>query len=208
MNTLKYIPYNHPFGSYEVDSNASEYLLMLAKKQGNTIKHITNEDLASCHEVMYKRAHKFKKQARAADKLRIVVQPPPGKREGIPEKIQSTLNKLEKTLKTEKTVVTRLNDHIFLFEGDKKWFANSLTFSIWLSIIRTLIKYPDDKNWKASLLQHSYFKQLKTTKRLNKCFNLLPKLFKKKFKTWHGYSNTNSLAHSGIQVLLRESRGP
>src|SRR3990167_7828905 len=206
MNTLKYIPYKPLPNSFEYPVNPSHpsYFLMLAKKQGKSIKHIWNKDLISCHEVIYRGAFKFKKQIQAIDKVRIVVQPPPGKREGIPEKIQSTLNKLEKKLKIGKTVVTKLNDHIFLFEGDMTWFANSLTFSIWLSIIRNLIRYPEDKNWKASLLQHSYFKQLKTIEQLNRCFNLLPQLFKKKFKTWHGYNNNTQLSYSGIQIILRD----
>ena len=209
MNTLEYIPYNPGTSwGYPVNPSYPGYLLMLAKKQGKLIKHIRNEDSASCHEVMYKRAYRFKKQIQAANTIRIVVQPPPDKRKGIPEKIQSTLNKLEKKLKIKETVVTKLNDHIFLFEGNIKWFASSLTFSIWLSIIRNLIKYPADKDWKASLLQHSYFKQLKTIKQLNKCFNLLPKLFKKKFKTWHGYNKHIQLSDSGIQSLLSPATDP
>src|SRR3990167_3743971 len=109
MNTLKYIPYKPLTNSFSYPTTSSNpsYLLMIAKKQGETIKHIWNEDLISCHEIIYKRAFKFKTQIQAMDKIRVVVQPPPGKRDGIPAKIQSTLNKLEKELKIKQTVVTK-----------------------------------------------------------------------------------------------------
>ena len=71
MNTLKYIPYTPFFWqTYVVNPSHPSYLLMLAKKQGNSIRHIRNEDLFSCHEVMYKRAYRFKKQIQAMDKIR------------------------------------------------------------------------------------------------------------------------------------------
>ena|SRR3990167_5593578 len=183
MTTLKYI-YKNP-ELYHVTPGDQRYHVAIAQKEGDKITHIDGHDLTYCHEILNRKAIGNRNKIQTSDKLRIIVQPPPKKRARVIKKIKSRLNKLEKQLNIEQTLVTQLEPHIFLFEGDMKWFNNALTFSVWISIIRCVIKYSIHGSLNQLLLKHSYFRRLETPKRLNKFFSLLPKLFEAEFDFWN-----------------------
>lgn len=202
MNTLIYSHISSDT-HYPITSKTTGYWITIVKRKENTISHINKHDLTYCHDILFKRAIENKAKIEASEKLRIVVQPPKKKRVRVNKKIASTLNKLEQQLGIEQTIVTKLQPHIFLFEGDMKWFSNALAFSVWISIIRNVIKYPQDRDWKRSLLKRSYFERVESLENLNKFFDLLPKLFDTKFTMWRGDNNFDA---PGIHTFLCRNR--
>ena len=104
------------------------------------------------------------------------------------------------------TKVTTMDEyaHMVLLEADPKWASNSLSMSIWLVLMRATIPFrAGATTWHSHVFRSSYFGQLGQVGRLNKVWDILPKLIAHKFEYWCG--NPAWTPDSGVYSQLRTS---
>ena len=104
----------------------------------------------------------------------------------------------------EPTKVTKMEEyeHMVLLEADPKWASNSLSMSIWLVLMRATITFREGTlKWESHVFSGSYFNRLYKVSRLNKVWDILPKLIAHKFKFWCGRQTWSP--YSGVYSQLR-----
>jgi hypothetical protein len=116
-------------------------------------------------------------------------------------------NPIEAKAGLELTTCQKLDGHWILLEADSKWTNNALAMSIWLQVMRGMIKSRRIRyrSWPKFLFENTYFSVLHDPKRLNRVWEKLPSLLAHPFKSWCGNPQGLWTSYCGVKMTLCNS---